>query len=150
MPDDDAVRRTARLIDRFSLHRLTPVPIRHAVSELGWMLVYRERIDPIYCVLAIVGEAHVLLVNASLAVEWQRVGIAHEIGHWLNDDRGGLHLLAEHPDHGWWDRDGERAANVLAAQLLLPADLLRGDLPAEEIARICEVPIEFVAWTRGC
>lgn len=145
----EVARRVTRVIDRHHLHTALPVPIRQVPVDLDWQVVYRERIHPLYAALAVDGPRHVLLVNASIGPEWQRLGIAHEIGHAIEASTrpsrppAQLHLLAEEGDL-WWERPGERNANVIAAQLLIPERML--DEPADAIAAACEVPVQFAAW----
>lgn len=146
-------RAVAELIARYDLHAapVLPVPIRQLARELGWQIVYGERMGRIYGLAVVYRDVRLIQVNAALSHEWQRMTIAHELGHVLNGDASALHLCAAPaPDlAGWLGDRQERRASLTAARLLIPDWAAREYGTVAELAAACEVPPELVELWRA-
>ncbi len=144
-----AERAIAELIARYDLHAEggLPVPIRQVARDEGWVVRYSEEMRQLYGVAVVLGDVRVIAVNARVAEPYQRLAIAHELGHALNGDPGQLQLCAatgSGPLRGWlWSREEQRAS-LAAARLLIPDWVARAGATADEIAAQCVVPTELV------
>ena len=109
-----------------------PIPIDKLVSGCGVQILpwdFDNNIDGL--VVQLNGGA-VIWVNRGQAKTRQRFTLAHELGHYLLRhvdefylDLGGdlsPNATGEHPDYNW---RAERAANEFAANLLMPASMIR-------------------------
>ncbi|MEV4011922.1 XRE family transcriptional regulator [Nonomuraea angiospora] len=66
-----------------------------------------------------------IVVGTSEVPARQRFTIAHELGHLLAGDDQGLHVDADIHDTDHKSKPSEKRANTFAAELLLPAEMLR-------------------------
>lgn len=89
----------------------------------------------------------VILVNIYLREELTIFIIAHEIGHWVNDND---YFKTMHMETSFDLRHREKGANMFAADFLLDdkiiESLLKDGKTVYEIARECCVPYDFVIY----
>lgn len=130
--------------------RSIPIPVEKIVQQRGIDL--RLNNDPqsdVSGFLFLGGERPMIGVNSSQAQVRQRFTIAHELGHYLLH---GFPPSEVHVDHGFkvMLRDGrssegtdeaEREANLFAAELLMPEDLLRAELRDTQHLRIDDAEV---------
>lgn len=137
------------LIDRYQLHRppLVPVPIRSVAESEGWDVALNYQMRSLWGLAVAHGGIRLMWVNGRLAPSWQRMVIAHELGHWLMGDfESGLTFEAsigqsDHPGIGWMSRRIERRAYVVASWLLIPSWVMAEyDERPDVIAAVCDVP----------
>jgi Zn-dependent peptidase ImmA (M78 family) len=85
----------------------------------------------------------IMVINADTGRQWQRVTMAHELGHYL---AGHLYLPSTRLNAAWLPPDDEleREANTVAARLLIPQWLIDDGLSVDELAERCDVPTSLV------
>jgi hypothetical protein len=120
----ETIRREAERLLRAARVTRAPVSLRDVVSHLNLSLVERRR-EPFVAEAALVplGEGHAIELRGPTHERRLRFTIAHEIGHFLL-----------HGEHAIAERGGatnlatarhEREADQFAAELLMPAELVR-------------------------
>lgn len=131
--------------------RSAPVPVEHIVQQRG--IDVRLNNDPqsdVSGFLFLGGERPMIGVNTSQSIVRQRFTIAHEFGHYLLH---GFTPSEVHVDHGFkvMLRDGrssegtdeaEREANLFAAELLMPEDMLHTALQSMSHLSIDDVQVD--------
>lgn len=135
------------LIARYDLHHrptAVPVPIRQVARDEGWTIAYANRMAPLYGYAIVAGGRLFMRINSAVTDAYQRMAIAHEMGHVLNGDIDRIHLCAASPFESWIDRRQEQRASLVAARILIPSWMLRDVGSVAEIATRCEVPMELV------
>lgn len=142
MVPGEALLRLRRLIDAHDLHSTIPVPIRQLVWDRGWVLRFRERIYPFYGYAIVAGPAKVMTINASTHPYWQRYVMGHEIGHDNNGDLGSFDVVRDNQLH--IHQKQERAADIVAAHLLIPDFALVEYETIQQVAAACQVPPSLV------
>lgn len=142
---DAAERAIAQLIERRELHTnlalCLPVPIRQVARDEGWDIYFYEGMTNLYGVGVVNGPVRLMYINADVTPSWQRHAIAHEMGHFINDDPGSIHLCHQWP---WLNNKTERRASIVAGKLLIPDAALREMGSIDEIATACNVPVDLV------
>lgn len=113
-----------------------PIPVDHVAFHLG-AHIHREPLDDngdLSGLLVRVGGKTIIGVNSRHSKTRQRFTIAHEIGHLVLHDHDKLYLDRDFPVRLRDERSSqavdpdEIAANAFAAELLMPADMLKRDL----------------------
>lgn len=150
--DAEAARDAAqRLLRRHGLGNEPPIPVVGLANDLGLKVFRAPATDSdVSGMLVPEDGTYVIYVNAADAPVRRRFTIAHEIGHWeLHRDQVGEGLVdrREHLELPTFQRAGagtaqERAANAFAAELLMPAWLVKELSPnydLETLARILHV-----------
>lgn len=134
-------RAIQRFIERWQLHDnpryCLPVPILQAARDEGWTVRYVEGLFPLYGFAAVRGHKRLMGINAEVARPYQRMAIAHELGHVLNGDEAGLHLCNEWE---WMYNKQEREASKIAARLLIPDGAFHLYDTIADLAAACDVP----------
>lgn len=142
MVSEEARRRLRRTVSAHALHTSIPVPVRQLVTDLGWLLQFRERIYPL-CGFAVKdGPAKVMVLNASNHPWYQRYVMAHEIAHENNGDLSSIDLIRSDQSHIHIKQ--ERAADIVAAHILIPDFALYEYETYAEVAAACQVPVDLV------
>jgi Zn-dependent peptidase ImmA (M78 family) len=112
-----------------------PVPVEKIAKAKGARIFYQSLDDDISGFLYQDGSQVVIGVNTHHAAVRQNFTTAHELGHLMLHDREQLHV-----DHGFrvvrlrdsasgeGTDEAEREANLFAATLLMPSELLETDL----------------------
>lgn len=141
-------RAISELIARYELHAemAVPVPIRQVARDEGWIIRFSERMGRLYGVAVVIEDVRVMQINARVSDTYQRLAIAHEMGHVLNGDASAIHFCSPTGGSfaGWLRNRQERQASIAAARILIP-DWALGDAETiQEIASLCEVPDELV------
>lgn len=140
-----AERAIQRMVERWDLHTsiayALPVPIAQVARNEGWTVRYVEGLYPLYGFAAVRGYKRLMGINADVARAYQRMAIAHEMGHVLNGDASSLHFCSEWE---WLYNKQERRASEVAAAILIPDAALRELATIDEIAAMCDVPVELV------
>lgn len=143
-------RAIQRLVERWDLHTgdtlCLPVPIAQVARNEGWTVRYVEGLFPLYGFAAIRGHRRLMGINAEVSRPYQRMAIAHEIGHVINGDTSRLHLCSEWE---WLYGKAERRTSEVAARILIPESAVRGIGTLAEMAAACGVPIELVELRLG-
>jgi hypothetical protein len=122
-PASDIRRQATRLLKSASVSR-EPVSLRDVVSALNLELVSETR-EPFTSEAALepMGDARAIVLNGAGGSRRQRFTIAHEIGHFV------LHPARCRPERGGAVNEAgrieEREADAFAAELLMPANLVR-------------------------
>ena len=119
----DIRRQATRLLHSAGVSR-EPVSLRDVISALNLELVQNTR-EPFACEAALepLGDGHAIVLQGGGDERRRRFTIAHEIGHFVlhpqrrRSERGGLVNEA--------GRVLEREADLFAAELLMPEDLVR-------------------------
>ena len=140
-------RSAKSLIERYDLHHrpsALPIPIRQVAKDEGWTIAYASRLAPLYGYAIVAGGRLFMRINSAVTDSYQRMAIAHEMGHVLNGDIDRIHLCTASPFESWIDRRQELRASLVAAQILIPAWVIRDVGSIHEIATRCEVPVELV------
>lgn len=141
-------RAVSELVARYDLHTemALPIPIRQVTRDEGWIVRFSEQMAQLYGIAIIIDDVQVMQINARITSSYQRMAMAHEIGHVLNGDEGQIHLCAAtgRGFRDWlWSRQ-ERQASLAAARILIP-HWVRAEIETiDEIAVVCEVPRELV------
>ena len=109
-----------------------PVPVNELVTGCGVQILAWDFDDNIDGLVVQLEAGPVIWVNKGQALTRQRFTLAHELGHYLLRHVSEFHLdlggdlspnaSGEHPDYNW---RAERAANQFAANLLMPASMIR-------------------------
>jgi len=140
---DGSTRDTiAFLIRRYELHDRLPVDLGRLLDRFT---VRYYPFTPRTLGFAVVRPREIHIgINGSLAPPWQRMAVAHEIGH----------IIAYHPHRlytckagAWFQDEQERAAQLIAAHLLVPAAALPTygvEFTAQQLADLLDVPISLV------
>ncbi|WP_118194305.1 ImmA/IrrE family metallo-endopeptidase [Albibacterium indicum] len=116
-----------------------PINIESVVKSLGIDLVNYTFDDDISGVLVLNDPQPTIGVNQAHSKVRKRFTIAHELGHYiLHKDQGNMFMdkvLFRKSSEGYTVKDEklEREANHFAANLLMPADLIKGYLAKNEI-----------------
>ena len=88
-----------------------------------------------------------IFYNDCCSIQRQRFTVAHEYGHFINDD---VSEIPTHRNREPQDNDDpmETAANVIASRILAPSCVLWGMKihKAEDIAKICDISITSATW----
>lgn len=146
-------RAVTELIDRYELHArfAGPVPIRQVARDEGWILRWSDQLHRIFGLAIVVDDVRVMTINSRVAEPFQRMAIAHEMGHLLNGDEGDVHLCAMTGAGftDWLRGRQERQATLAAARLLVPDWVLNDGGTLGEIAVRCRVPVELVQLRAG-
>lgn len=133
------------MVERLDLHspysNPLPVPIEQIARDEGWAVRYLHNLFPLYGFAAVRGNKRLMGINADVARPYQRLAIAHELGHFLNGDLFELHLCNE---WDWLYNRVERSASLIAARLLIPDLSLERIETVADLASICDVPDELV------
>jgi Zn-dependent peptidase ImmA (M78 family) len=130
--------RVQGLLNRFEF-REPPIPVERLARELGAQLRY-EPFDGELSGLLFREEDKVIVgVNALHPKTRQRFTIAHELGHLILHERDDLHIDRNYRVR-WRDEVAshgvdtvEIAANAFAAELLMPAAMLKHDLEGHTV-----------------
>jgi len=135
-------RLVEELLAKFQIKH-APVDVEKIVRSLG-IQIQRDRVDPDISGFLVrdarTGKA-LIGVNESHPPHRQRFTIAHECGHYLlhlgetmhvDKQRSALTVRFRDEDSTKGEDDGEREANLFAAELLMPAKFLRRDLEEGE------------------
>jgi len=122
-------RQAARTVAKRYGVRHPPVDVKAIATAEGLRLVYAD-IGSLDARLYRNGDGWVLELNPAFAETAQRFSIAHEVGHLVLAHDG----CGSQPEH-------ERAANVFAAELLMPLDLVRSAL--RETSRLGDLTQRF-------
>lgn len=142
---DAAERAIAQLIERRGIHAnlslCLPVPIRQVARDEGWDIYFHEGMSNLYGVGVVNGPVRLMYINADVSTSWQRHAIAHEMGHFINDDPGTIHLCHQWP---WLANKTERRASIVAGRILIPDAALTEFATIDEIAAACNVPSDLV------
>lgn len=131
-----AIEQRAASILRESDTYRAPVPVDLIVAHLGLITQARALTDGVSGVLVFENEQGVIGCNALHAPVRQRFTLAHEIGHFV------LHVKAQQPrlfidktvsfhrddDSSTGNDNEEIEANVFAAALLMPEELVRAEI----------------------
>jgi Zn-dependent peptidase ImmA (M78 family)/DNA-binding XRE family transcriptional regulator len=140
-------QRAAReVLDQLGRTRL-PIPVEQVAEACGAHVLREEFEDALSGVLIALDGWAVIGVNETHAMTRQRFTIGHELGHHLLNHHDRFHIdLGPADAYGTppgYDWQSERAANDFAAELLMPADLVRAEFdPAIQVpalARTFEV-----------
>jgi Zn-dependent peptidase ImmA (M78 family) len=113
-----------------------PVPVAGIARSLGVPVVSKPLEGDLSGFLLRKGGRAVIGVNSSHPVVRQRFTIAHEIGHFLLSKEEGVHLdrgfdlRLRDPRSAPRNRPSEAKANLFAAELLMPAEMVTDDLGA--------------------
>lgn len=109
-----------------------PIPVEELVTGCGVRILAWDFDNNIDGLVVQQDAGAVIWVNKGQAPTRQRFTLAHELGHYLLRHVDEFHLdlggdfspnaSGEHPDYNW---RAERAANEFAANLLMPASMLR-------------------------
>ena len=140
-------RSVRALIERYDLHRAAtsvPVPIRQIARDEGWTVTYASGMAPLYGYAIVIGACLFMRINSTVTPAYQRMAIAHEMGHVLNGDIDRIHLCTALPLAAWIDGKQELRATLAAARILIPDWVLVEMGSIAEIAYRCEVPTELV------
>lgn len=140
---DSTIRDTVDfLIRRYGLHERLPVDLG---ALLDRFVVRYYPFTPQTLGFAVVRPRQIHIgINSDLARPWQRMALAHEIGH----------IIAYHPHrlytckaNRWFQDDHERIAQRIAALLLVPTPVLPTygvEFSADDLAGLLEVPVSLV------
>jgi Zn-dependent peptidase ImmA (M78 family) len=126
------------LLCRFELERKLPIDVEALASALGISVKYEPFKEDLSGVLVKENVRTVIGVNSSHAITRQRFTIAHEIGHYALKHEGNLFVDKALKNQAFVvRRDGKSSlgidlfeiqANQFAAELLMPATLLKRQL----------------------
>jgi len=109
-----------------------PIPVERVAEACGARVLCAEFEDALSGLLIALDGWVVIGVNETHAMTRQRFTIGHELGHYLLNHHDRFHIdLGPADAHGTppgYDWQSERAANDFAAELLMPADLVRAEL----------------------
>lgn len=143
-------RAIQRLVERWELHGniayCLPIPIAQVARNEGWTVRYIEGLFPLYGFAAIRGNRRLMGINADVGRPYQRMAIAHELGHVLNGDVDSVHLCS---DWEWLYNRQERGASEVAARILIPDAALSVFDSIDTLAAACDVPPMLVELRLG-
>jgi Zn-dependent peptidase ImmA (M78 family) len=126
----------------------SPIDVSKVAEYFGFTILPYGLPDSTAGVMFIEDDLKVIGVNYHQPKVRQRFSVAHELGHYLlghkEFDVGGTHVDEATPSYLDPELRQEREANEFAAELLMPAELLKRDvekygLDAARLARIYEV-----------
>ncbi len=116
-----------------------PIPVQAIARELGVGVFARPMPDALSAMIIRHGENAVIGVNSNHVATRQRFSIAHELGHFVMDEKA-QHFIEFDPqsagDPPNYDWEKERRANMFAAELLMPADRVRADAGSYSLSRL--------------
>lgn len=116
-----------------------PIDVLAVARDLGVAVFARPFPSALSALILRHGKHAFIGVNSHHASVRQRFSVAHELGHFVLHHRDhhfieyGAPGEGEAPGYNW---EHERGANQFAAELLMPADLLRHDARTTSLARL--------------
>lgn len=143
-PRADAVR--ARYHDLYGGDEL-PVPVESIAEDLLGLDVQEVELNGVSGML--IPSARTIYVNAEDTPPRQRFTLAHEVGHWVcqcQEGRGTTVMCRADDVSPRADRTLEREANIFAAELLMPEEVVRALAPSGTAAERLGVSNQAMQW----
>lgn len=117
--------RAAEELLKLASVREPPVGVEALARDCGALVVHEHMPDGLSGLVFEMGDGAVIAINSRHHPNRQRFSTAHELGHHLLDHHERFHIDVQDSDVPGYDWQVERAANEFAAELLMPADMVR-------------------------
>jgi Zn-dependent peptidase ImmA (M78 family) len=122
------------LLGKYGMERMIPIRLSKLCRKLG-IEICHSKARHIDGTLFIHGDRKIILVSTALPYERRRFTVAHELGHYVLGHQAAFSL--DSPE-SWVPRE-EQAANVFAAELLMPKTALQSIHYKHDIKQLAQI-----------
>ncbi|MEJ7786315.1 MAG: XRE family transcriptional regulator [Solirubrobacteraceae bacterium] len=105
----------------------SPVDVDNLAKDCGALVEYLHMPDGLSGLVFAIDTGAVIAINSEHSRNRQRFSLGHELGHYLLSHHDRFHIDVQDSDVPGYDWQLERLANEFAADLLMPAEMVRRD-----------------------